>query len=50
VWPIRFPKENQIWHKTKIKPNYKGWNWKTISIKKMIKTTKNNNKTNKDHI
>jgi hypothetical protein len=29
-------KENQIWKKTKTKtkPNYKGWNWKTISIKK----------------
>ena len=27
-------KENQIWKKKKTKPNYKGWNWKTISIKK----------------
>jgi hypothetical protein len=27
-----------------------GWNWKTISIKKMIRTTTNNNKKNEDHI
>jgi hypothetical protein len=30
--------------------NHKGWNWKTISIKKMIKTTKNNNQKNEYHI
>jgi hypothetical protein len=36
--------------KIKTKPNHKGWNWKTISIKKRIRTTKNNNKKNKDHI
>jgi hypothetical protein len=29
--------KDQIWK------NHKGWNWKTISIKKMIKITKNNN-------
>jgi hypothetical protein len=28
----------------KKKTNHKGWNWKTISIKKKIRTTKNNNK------
>jgi len=33
----------------KKKPNHKGWNWKTISIKKMI-ATKNNNQKNEDHI
>jgi hypothetical protein len=32
------------------KTNYKGWNWKTISIKKIIWTTKNNNQKNEDHI
>ena len=51
IWKCRFEKkENQIWDKKKIKPNHKGWNWKTISIKKMIRTTKNNNKKNKNHI
>jgi len=34
----------------KIKPNHEGWNWKTISIKKRIRTTKNNNQKNEDHI
>jgi len=28
----------------KKKTNHKGWNWKTISIKKKIRITKNNNK------
>jgi hypothetical protein len=32
------------------KSNYKGWNWTTISIKKRIRTTKNNNQKNKNHI
>jgi hypothetical protein len=32
------------------KKNYKGWNWKTISIKKIIRTIKNNNQRNEDHI
>ena len=32
------------------KQNYKGWNWKTISIKKIIRTIKNNNQRNEDHI
>jgi len=36
--------------KIKTKSNHKGWNWKTISIKKRIRTTINNNKKNKDHI
>jgi hypothetical protein len=34
----------------KKKNKSKGWNWKTISIKKMIRTTKNSNKKNKYHI
>jgi hypothetical protein len=46
---VDFKRKNQIWHKKKIKPNHKGWNWKTISIKKRIKT-KNNNPNNDDHI
>jgi hypothetical protein len=34
----------------KIESNYRGWNWKIISIKNRIRTTRNNNKKNKDHI
>jgi hypothetical protein len=34
----------------KKKTNHKGRNWKTISIKKKIRKSKNNNQTNKDHI
>jgi len=30
--------------------NHKRWNWKTISIKKMIRKSKNNNKKNKNQI
>ena len=43
-------KENQIWDNKKIKSNYKIWNEKTISIKKIIRTTKNNNQKNKYYI
>jgi hypothetical protein len=32
------------------KQNYKGWNWKKNSIKKIIRTIKNNNQRNKDYI
>jgi rRNA pseudouridine-1189 N-methylase Emg1 (Nep1/Mra1 family) len=32
------------------KSNHKGWNWKTISIKKRIRKIKNNNQKNDDHI
>jgi len=32
------------------KTNHKGWNWKTISIKKRIITIKNNNQNNEEHI
>ena len=34
----------------KIKPNHNGGIWKTISIKKRIRTSKNNNKKNNNHI
>ena len=34
----------------KIESNYRGWNWKIISIKNRIRTTRNNNKKNEDHI
>jgi hypothetical protein len=34
----------------KKKSNHKGWNWKTILIKKRIRTTKNSNQKNEHHI
>jgi hypothetical protein len=43
-------KENQIWYKNKTKLNHKGWNWKTISIKKRIRTITNINQKNEYHI
>jgi len=46
----RFGKRTKFDTKRKRKTNHKGWNWKTILIKKMIWTTKNNNQKNKDHI
>jgi len=47
----RFEKNwNQAWHKRKIKSNHKRWNWKTYSIKKMIRKNKNNNQNNEDQI
>ena len=47
----RFEKEREsnLTQKEK-KSNYKGWNWITISIKKRIRTTKNNNQKKKNHI
>jgi len=37
-------------NKKKEKSNHKGWNWKTILIKKRIRTIKNSNQNNEHYI
>ena len=43
-------KRTKFEKKNKTKPNHKWWDWKTISVKKKIRTTTNNNQKNDDYI